>query len=84
MCRYKFRSLGAIHHGTNLIQPSQMASERPRATITAQLSSERAGDELIGLVVRFDSADICESPLVRLLINLLAQKQKARSTADGL
>jgi hypothetical protein len=61
-----------------------MASERASATITAQLSSERVGDELIGLVVRLLSADMCASPVVRLLRNFPALKQKARSTAGGL
>jgi hypothetical protein len=40
---------GAIHHGTLLIQPIQMASERARARITAQLSRESTGDAFVGL-----------------------------------
>jgi len=67
-----------------LIQPIQMASERARARITAQLSRDRAGDGLLGFCARLISSAICGSPLVRVLLNFLAQKQKARSTAGGL
>jgi hypothetical protein len=63
---------GAIHQGTCLIQPIQMASERARARIMAQLSRERAGDGLVGLAVRFGSSGICDSPLLRLLRNFVA------------
>ena len=81
---YKVKSLAAIHHGTCLIQPIQMARERARARITAQLSRDTAGDGLLGFCARLISSAICDSPLVRVLLNFLAQKQKARSTAGGL
>src|SRR5271163_2299217 len=53
----------AIHHGTCLIQPSQMARERVRARITAQLSRDRVGDGLVGFWVRCGSSAICDSPV---------------------
>jgi hypothetical protein len=67
-----------------LIQPIQMASERASARITAQLSRDRAGDGLLGFCARLISSVIFDSPSVRSLLNLVAQKQKARSTAGGL
>jgi hypothetical protein len=39
---------------------------------------------LLGFCARLISSAICGSPLVRVLLNFLAQKQKARSTAGGL
>jgi len=75
--RYKFKNdgnfkcLAAIHHGTCLIQPSQMASERVRARITAQLSRDMVGDGLAGFWVRLGSSGICDSPVVRLLRNFV-------------
>jgi hypothetical protein len=72
--------LGARYHGTNLIQPIQMANASARARITAQLSRDSVGEALMGLLLRFESSAICDSPSGRLLLDLVVQKEKARST----
>jgi hypothetical protein len=63
---------GAIHHGTLLIQPIQMASERARARITAQLSRESSGDAFAGLPLLPIFSVMRDAPWVRVLRNLVA------------
>jgi len=67
------QNLAAHYQGTCLIQPIQMASESARARITAQLSSDRAGDGFVGLLVRFGSSGICDSPM---LLNVWRKNKK--------
>jgi hypothetical protein len=73
--------LGARYHGTNLIQPIQMANASARARITAQLSRDSVGDGLMGLLVRFGSWGIGHSPSGRLLLSLT---EKQKSPLDSL
>jgi hypothetical protein len=82
--RYRVNRSEAIHHGTCLIQPIQMASERARARITAQLSSESSGAVWRALALRLSSSAICDSPWCVCCLLWWSRKQKARSTAGGL
>jgi hypothetical protein len=60
-----------------LIQPIQMASERAKARITAQLSRDRAGDGLVGLVMRLGSAAICDFSHVAFASRFCGVKTKS-------